>query len=84
MVDLDDSSIIAIHGLDGDREKSWTSGNVLWLRDLLPSEIPNARILTYGYNANTRGTQLSHQTLTEISETLVSKLVLFRKTSSVL
>jgi hypothetical protein len=31
------------------------SGNelVFWPRDLLPSEIPKARILTYGYNADT-------------------------------
>jgi hypothetical protein len=26
---------------------------VFWPRDLLPAEIPNARILTYGYNADT-------------------------------
>jgi hypothetical protein len=45
-------SIVAIHGLDGDREISWM---VLWLRDLLPKEIPYARTLSYGYNANTRG-----------------------------
>ncbi|KAL1634772.1 hypothetical protein SLS56_002174 [Neofusicoccum ribis] len=39
--------IIAIHGLNGHREKTWTADNgVLWLQELLPAEIPHARILT--------------------------------------
>ncbi|CCA75073.1 related to tetratricopeptide repeat domain protein-Neosartorya fischeri [Serendipita indica DSM 11827] len=47
--------IIAIHGLDGHREKTWTAENgILWLRDLLKADIPNARILAYGYDADTR------------------------------
>lgn len=24
----------------------------MWIRDILPIDIPNARILTFGYNAN--------------------------------
>ena len=48
------SSTVAIHGLDGHREKTWTAKNeVNWLRDLIPEHIPNARILTWGYDANT-------------------------------
>jgi hypothetical protein len=48
-------SIIAVHGLDGHRRTSWTANNgVLWLRDLLPSVIPGARVLTYGYNHSCR------------------------------
>jgi hypothetical protein len=27
-------------------------GEELWLQSLLPKELPNARIITYGYNAN--------------------------------
>jgi len=78
-------SIVAIHGLDGHREDSWTAENgVLWLRDLLVDSVPPARILTYGYNANTRGKeQLTSQTLYDHAETFVSKLVLFRKITSV-
>ncbi len=78
-------SIIAIHGLDGHRENSWTADNgVLWLRDLLPDEITPARILTYGYDANTRGkTPLSRQTLYDHAETFITKLVLFRRITSV-
>ena len=78
-------SIVAIHGLDGHREDSWTAENgVLWLRDLLIDEVPPARILTYGYDANTRGKeQLTSQTLYDHAETLIAKLVLFRKKTSV-
>lgn len=47
--------IVAIHGLDGHRMKTWTAENgTLWLQDLLPGELPNVRVLTYGYDANTR------------------------------
>jgi len=78
-------SIVAIHGLDGHRTESWTAGNnILWLRDLLPDKVPTARILTYGYDANTRGkAQLTNQTILDHAETLVTKLVLFRKETSV-
>ena len=42
---------IAIHGLNGDPYKTWTDRETqcLWLRDLLPDDIPGARIFTYGY-----------------------------------
>jgi hypothetical protein len=78
-------SIVAIHGLDGHREESWKAKNgVLWLRDLLPKKIPKARILSYGYDANTRGhEQLSVETLDGHATALVSKLALKREETSV-
>ncbi|KAI9431999.1 Alpha/Beta hydrolase protein [Russula earlei] len=51
----DDSKldIIAIHGLNGHAFNSWTvDDGVMWLRDLLPAQVPDARVLLYGYNAN--------------------------------
>jgi len=30
----------------------WCYGDVLWLKDLLPSDVPRSRIVTFGYNAN--------------------------------
>lgn len=44
-----------MHGLNGHREKSWTNSEskILWLRDLLPLQLPNARVLTFGYDADT-------------------------------
>jgi predicted alpha/beta-fold hydrolase len=50
----DNFSIIAVHGLGGDWEKTWTDDNgALWLRDFLPSQLPSARIMSYGYNSST-------------------------------
>lgn len=48
-----------MHGLKGDAYKTWTAkgkgeigeDGVMWLRDLLPREIQDARIMTYGYNS---------------------------------
>ena len=44
-----------MHGLNGHREKSWTDSEskILWLQDLLPLQLPNARVLTFGYDADT-------------------------------
>ena len=46
-------SIVFVHGLTGDREKTWTAKNATapWPKTLLPSKIPNARVLTFGYDA---------------------------------
>jgi len=48
--------IVAIHGLNGHYQNTWSatapSGEqVNWLKDLLPRQIPNARIMSYGYNS---------------------------------
>jgi hypothetical protein len=57
---------------------------VLWLKDLLPEKIPGARILAYGYDANTRGQdQFSKDNLRGHAKTLVSKLAVKRKETSV-
>ncbi|MCJ1346181.1 hypothetical protein MMC31_004395, partial [Peltigera leucophlebia] len=72
--------IVAIHGLNGHREATWTVNGVNWLRDLLPLNIPNARIYTWGYDANTHSTsQISAQYLYDHARTLISDLCLKRK-----
>ncbi|CAG9982688.1 unnamed protein product [Clonostachys byssicola] len=45
--------IVAIHGLGGHPIKTWRSGKSVWLRDFLPSAIPEARIFTFGYSSKT-------------------------------
>ncbi|TVY18488.1 hypothetical protein LARI1_G003153 [Lachnellula arida] len=45
--------IVAIHGLNGDREHTWTEpkSHKLWLRDFLPDDLPRARVMVFGYDA---------------------------------
>ncbi|KAH0544912.1 hypothetical protein FGG08_000992 [Glutinoglossum americanum] len=45
--------IIFVHGLTGDREKTWTARGTAspWPHTLLPARVANARILTFGYDA---------------------------------
>jgi pimeloyl-ACP methyl ester carboxylesterase len=45
--------IVFVHGLTGDRENTWTARDASepWPKALLPSELPTARVLTFGYNA---------------------------------
>jgi len=47
-------SIVAVHGLNGDPVETWTHAKTKdsWLKDYLPSDIQNARILSFGYNAD--------------------------------
>lgn len=76
---------MAVHGLGGHREKTWTVDSINWLRDLLPSDIPNARILSWGYDANTHSTSpISAQYLYDHATTLVSDLCLERRLTKVL
>ncbi|KAF8523276.1 hypothetical protein BU17DRAFT_43899 [Hysterangium stoloniferum] len=73
-------SIVAIHGLDGHRERSWTAQNgKLWLRDFLPDIISTARIVTFGYDAYTRKCPApSEQTLHNHAENFLARLSSFR------
>ena len=49
--------IVALHGLGGHYRKTWTANSAVlgksknWLEDFLPEQIPNARIMSYGYNS---------------------------------
>ncbi|KAK2757560.1 Serine active site containing protein 1 [Arachnomyces sp. PD_36] len=44
--------IVFVHGLHGDSRNTWKDGSVFWPADLLPANVPDARILTFGYDAN--------------------------------
>jgi alpha-beta hydrolase superfamily lysophospholipase len=75
------SSIVAVHGLNGHREKSWTAdNNILWLQDLLPKKVSQARIITYGYDSRTHSSEhLTRQTLYGHATNFVSRLSLYRE-----
>ncbi|KMP09096.1 TPR repeat [Coccidioides immitis RMSCC 2394] len=76
--------LVAIHGLNGDAFETWThkESRVMWLRDLLPRELPNVRIMTFGYNARLRNFA-GHQDLRNIATKLLSELADSRKTAKI-
>jgi pimeloyl-ACP methyl ester carboxylesterase len=46
-------SIVLVHGLTGNREKTWTHRNgTFWPGALLTEDFPRARIMTFGYDAD--------------------------------
>lgn len=49
-------SVVAVHGMDGDWKGSWLheSSGTFWLKDLLPPDLPHARIFSYSYDSRTR------------------------------
>ncbi|KAH0843845.1 tetratricopeptide repeat domain protein [Fonsecaea pedrosoi] len=51
---LTKGSIVAVHGLQEDLVSAWTDPrtSILWLRDLLPEDVKNVRVLTFGYNGS--------------------------------
>jgi hypothetical protein len=70
--------------LNGHRDKTWTAANdIHWLRDLLSTDIPNARVLCWGYDANTHGDRVSCQYLYNHATTLVEELNLERTLTKV-
>lgn len=50
-------SIIAVTGLAGHAFGSWRSRKTgkMWLRDIIPTDLPHARFLTYGYDTKLAG-----------------------------
>jgi len=80
--------IVAVHGLKGDVYRTWTAKGtesdekeVFWLKDLLPQEVPNARILAYGYDSDP--TRMFESASTNMihhhAATLVSELHFYRR-----
>jgi pimeloyl-ACP methyl ester carboxylesterase len=52
--EADRPSIVFVHGLTGNRHNTWTArkDGVFWPKDLLACDLPNTRIMTYGYDAD--------------------------------
>jgi hypothetical protein len=80
-------SIVAVHGLNGDAHATWTTKKTkrFWLgdRDLLPANLPNSRILTYGYNSKVASVfgKTSSNNIMQHAQTLVAELVADREVS---
>lgn len=72
------ASIVAVHGLNPTNiefhaELTWTVEGKLWLRDFLPEQLPNARVLLFGYNSNV-AFETSTAGVREQAENLLNRL----------
>jgi len=75
--------IVFVHGLSGDREKTWASPgeSKCWPRDLLPAKVPKTRILTFGYDAYVIAPgKLSQDRIRDHARDLVNRLASARTT----
>lgn len=65
-------SVIAVHGLGGDWEMTWshkTTGK-LWLRDFLPQQFKNVRVMSFGYDS----TYILSAAVTDVNDASASLL----------
>lgn len=67
---------MAVHGLGGDASDTWThpKSKAFWIKDFLPKQIPDARIMTFGYNAALAFGQSTAE-VTDCAKSLLSSLV---------
>ncbi|KAK2591715.1 hypothetical protein QQS21_010600 [Conoideocrella luteorostrata] len=71
--------IIALTGLGGKAFASWQCyDGSMWLRDHLPTDIPNSRVSIYGYSSDV-GNSDSTSTLSEMTKSFVLDLLEYRK-----
>jgi hypothetical protein len=85
------SSIIAVHGLNGNRIESWThtskgpSGEkYMWLKQFLPDDVPEARISTYGYDAPLiKFSDWSNEPIHRHASNLLARLSAYRRRTRV-
>jgi hypothetical protein len=77
----------AIHGLTGHREKPWTgeSAATPWPKILLPKELLQARILTFGYDADIADwrAMVSKNRISNHSKNLLAALATHRENDTV-
>lgn len=73
--------IVFVHGLRGDRIDAWSRSEVCWPRDLLKKDLPEARIITWGYDAKVANLfkSASNESIFGHAETLLSDLSRLRK-----
>lgn len=66
-----------VHGVGGGNVSTWTLKEVCWPRDLLPEDIPDARILSFGYDAKILllGSKVSQNTMLQHAVNLLAALV---------
>jgi hypothetical protein len=75
-----DVDIVAVTGLGGHALGSFRSadGASVWLRDFAPDDVPQARIVTYGYDTGVVASD-SNQGISQLARTLLDGLAIFRQ-----
>jgi hypothetical protein len=76
------ADIVIIHGLKGHSFTTWleTRSGTYWPAHLLPQDVPNARIMTFGYDADPLGMLVSGQNdIRDHAHTLLGDLARERK-----
>jgi hypothetical protein len=80
-------SVVAVCGLGGHAFGSWThreSGR-MWLRDFLPQDLENLRIMTYGYNSSLKDSKkASEETMVDYRREFITALEDVRSTAEVI
>lgn len=77
---LDHVDIVFVHGLRGDAIQTWSVDGVCWPRDLLPKDIPGARVLSWSYDSSIANlkTFSSQNSIFAHAENLLGDLALCR------
>lgn len=76
------ASVIAVPGLGSHAIGSWKSptSNDVWLRDYLPDDVPNIRVLLYGYDTSLVGSD-SKDSIEDLGSRFLESIKAFRGTS---
>jgi hypothetical protein len=77
-------SVIAIPGLGSHPIGSWKARDRtgVWLRDFLPDDVPNIRVLLYGYDTALEQSD-SKQSIIDLAKSLLESIKAFRKVTEV-
>ncbi|KAF8533057.1 hypothetical protein BDD12DRAFT_763168, partial [Trichophaea hybrida] len=68
--------VVAVTGLAGHAFGSWTSDETqqMWLKDFLPQDIPNIRVMVYGYDSNLTGVSTDNTRLMDYRRNFIQQL----------
>ena len=80
------TSIVFVHGLTGDRESTWTAKGAAsaWPESLLLNDLPQARIIMYGYDADVVNfwSMASQNTIGDHSQKFLTSLANLRESTN--
>ncbi|KAK8068564.1 hypothetical protein PG996_007676 [Apiospora saccharicola] len=73
--------VVFVHGLRGDKIGTWSKGNLCWPRDLLKTDLQEARVLSYGWDADIANftSQTSQDSLYGHADTFYKRLQSLRE-----